>query len=407
MKNLNHQLMKLCRQNRDGSFSTQATRSRILDLSANQLHALGYRHMQATSLKPKHVEALIAHWREQGASTGTLKNRLSALRWWAQKVNRESIIARDNTAYGIGSRTYVAEQSKAQALDQGKLAKIEDAHVRMSVRLQAAFGLRREEAIKFQPVYAMQGDHIQLKSSWTKGGRPRTVPITNDDQRRVLGEARSVGQGRCINTAPPELCATATSLRETNGKGRAIPFTWITTRLCTTALSRADWTGLSSGRRAAIETAYPRAASARPTSATHNQQRTRPRARSDLCGVSRSMKSTSAFAALLPRLVRFRDAPRYLGMDRNRFNGEVRPLLTRIPIGQQGIAFDRLELDAWVEDYISRNGRPAKRSELWDATNHRASRKEAASGGSTRKSKDTEDWRKAAARIISKRRSAI
>jgi site-specific recombinase XerC len=203
MKNLNHQLMKLCRQNRDGSFSTQATRSRILDLSANQLHALGYRHMQATSLKPKHVEALIAHWREQGASTGTLKNRLSALRWWAQKVNRESIIARDNTAYAIGSRKYVAEQSKAQTLDQGKLAKIEDAHVRMSVRLQAAFGLRREEAIKFQPVYAMQGDHIQLKSSWTKGGRPRTVPITNNGQRRVLEEAKGLARGGAL--IPPHL----------------------------------------------------------------------------------------------------------------------------------------------------------------------------------------------------------
>ena len=203
MKNLNHQLMKLCRQNRDGSFSTQATRSRILDLSANQLHALGYRHMQATSLKPKHVEALIDHWREHGASTGTLKNRLSALRWWAQKVNRESTIARDNTAYGIGSRTYVAEQSKAQVFDQGKLAGIEDAHVRMSVSLQAAFGLRREEAIKFQPVYAMQGDHIQLKSSWTKGGRARTVPITNDDQRRLLEEVRALTKGGAL--IPPHL----------------------------------------------------------------------------------------------------------------------------------------------------------------------------------------------------------
>ena len=79
------------------------------------------------------------------------------------------------------------------------------------------------------------------------------------------------------------------------------------------------------------------------------------------------MKSMRASIVLLPRLVRFRDAPAYLGMDRNRFNAEVRPFLTKIPIGQQGIAFDRLELDAWVEDYISRNGRPAKRSELWDA----------------------------------------
>jgi hypothetical protein len=28
---------------------------------------------------------------------------------------------------------------------------------------------------------------------------------------------------------------------------------------------------------------------------------------------------------LLPRLIRFRDAPRYLGMDKNRFNREVHP----------------------------------------------------------------------------------
>ena len=118
------------------------------------------------------------------------------------------------------------------------------------------------------------------------------------------------------------------------------------------------------------------------------------------------MKSMRAAIVLLPRLVRFRDAPGYLGMDRNRFNTEVRPFLTRIPIGQQGIAFDRLELDAWVEEYISRNGRPAKRSELWDAKKHRASKKEAVSGGSTRGSRDTDDWQKAAARIISTRRNA-
>ena len=38
-----------------------------------------------------------------------------------------------------------------------------------------------------------------------------------------------------------------------------------------------------------------------------------------------------------PRLIRFRDVPRYLGMDRNRFNAEVRPYLVEIRIGRQGI----------------------------------------------------------------------
>ena len=36
-----------------------------------------------------------------------------------------------------------------------------------------------------------------------------------------------------------------------------------------------------------------------------------------------------------PRLIRLRDAPSYLGMDRNRFNKEVRPALTELRIGRQ------------------------------------------------------------------------
>ena len=59
---------------------------------------------------------------------------------------------------------------------------------------------------------------------------------------------------------------------------------------------------------------------------------------------------------IAPWLLRFRDAPRYLGMDRNRFNTEVRPHLIEIPIGRQGIAFDRLELDAWVDHREARQG---------------------------------------------------
>ena len=40
---------------------------------------------------------------------------------------------------------------------------------------------------------------------------------------------------------------------------------------------------------------------------------------------------------ITPRLIRFRGAPRYLGMGRNRFNAEVSPYLVEIRIGRQGI----------------------------------------------------------------------
>ncbi|MFW2571663.1 hypothetical protein ACN4Z3_12295 [Legionella sp. 29fVS95] len=79
-------------------------------------------------------------------------------------------------------------------------------------------------------------------------------------------------------------------------------------------------------------------------------------------------------------MIRLRDAPSYLGMDRHRFNEEVRPNLLEIPIGNQGVAFDRLDLDAWVDDYIHCSGRPAvtkQRSlEQWDEKNRPLSLKE-------------------------------
>jgi predicted DNA-binding transcriptional regulator AlpA len=87
---------------------------------------------------------------------------------------------------------------------------------------------------------------------------------------------------------------------------------------------------------------------------------------------------------ITPRIIRFRDAPRYLGMDRNRFNAEVRPYVAEVPIGKQGVGFDRLELDAWFEDYMSRNGRPARKGAFtWDANEYPASSSEEGSGMST------------------------
>jgi hypothetical protein len=40
-------------------------------------------------------------------------------------------------------------------------------------------------------------------------------------------------------------------------------------------------------------------------------------------------------AANPPRFIRLRDPPTYLGMDKNRFNREVRPQLCMIPIGTE------------------------------------------------------------------------
>lgn len=62
---------------------------------------------------------------------------------------------------------------------------------------------------------------------------------------------------------------------------------------------------------------------------------------------------------LQPRVLRAKEAPRYLGMSRTVFNRLVRPCVTEFPIGIQGIGFDRLELDRWLEEHMRCNGCPA------------------------------------------------
>ncbi|MEX2257145.1 MAG: phage integrase N-terminal domain-containing protein [Woeseia sp.] len=186
MRDLNYQLKQLGQNNRDGSFATQAKRAWLLSQIANQLHELGFRGMQARSLKAKHVRALVAHWQNQKLAIGTIKNRMSVLRWWARKVNRQSVIANSNDRYGIGRRQLVATTSKAKDVSTDQLAKITDPYVALSLELQRAFGLRREEAIKFQPKFADRGDHLHLKASWTKGGKARVIPIRTDAQRALI-----------------------------------------------------------------------------------------------------------------------------------------------------------------------------------------------------------------------------
>ncbi|MCU7838976.1 MAG: integrase domain-containing protein [Candidatus Thiodiazotropha sp. (ex Troendleina suluensis)] len=190
MRDLNYQLKKICRQCREGSYATQVNRERTLTLAANQLHDLGYRKLTDRSLKPKHVEALVKLWFDQGLSIGTLKNRMAVIRWWAHKVDKQNVVARSNEHYGIPDRRFITNESKAKSVTQSQLDKVRDEHVRMSLELQQVFGLRREEAMKFQPSFADQGDHIVLKASWTKGGRERVIPVRTETQRDVLNRAR-------------------------------------------------------------------------------------------------------------------------------------------------------------------------------------------------------------------------
>ena len=199
MRDLNYGLKHLVHRANEGSFGTRAARETILQQAANTLHDLGYRNLKPQGIKPKHVDALVKHWQERELSCGTIKNRLAHVRWWANKVGKSGVVARDNDHYDVKRRVYVTGDNKARDLPADQLRNVTDLHVKMSMRLQAEFGLRREESIKFSPSYADKGDKIVLKASWTKGGKAREIPIRTQAQRQLLDEVRRfAGRGALI-----------------------------------------------------------------------------------------------------------------------------------------------------------------------------------------------------------------
>ena len=155
----------------------------ILRLSLEQLSKMGFILRSIDQLKQKHVDKLIQSWKDNQLSSGTIKNRLSALRRVTELSGRGEVV-KINVNYGIQPRKYYSETSKAvHTID---LDKIKDPYVRASLELQKEFGLRREESIKIKPHQADEGLAIRLQGSWTKGGIPRLIPITTQLQRDCL-----------------------------------------------------------------------------------------------------------------------------------------------------------------------------------------------------------------------------
>jgi hypothetical protein len=198
MRDLNYDFKQICRHNRDGSFATQADRGNILDLVADQLHEMGFRGLRAQGFKPKHVESLVQRWLAESLAPGTIKNRMSHFRWLAEKIGKENIVERTNAAYGIADRVYVTNVDKAKDLSVPQLDQLRCPYTRMSLRLEDAFGLRREASIKIVPARADHGDRLVLQPSWNKGGREIVVPIRTAEQRQLLEEAKALANGKSL-----------------------------------------------------------------------------------------------------------------------------------------------------------------------------------------------------------------
>ena len=171
---------------------------------ATQLRDMGYKDLKSPEqLKPKHIWGLVQKWQKEKITPKVIKNRMSTIRWVAQKTGSKKLVADNNAHYGIDKHKYVTNEDKSLKFTDTKINQIPDAHIRVSARLQREFGLRREEATKIMVGKADQGDRLQLEPSWCKGGHGRDIPIRTDEQRAALDDAKAFAGNASL--IPPNL----------------------------------------------------------------------------------------------------------------------------------------------------------------------------------------------------------
>ncbi|MEW6168642.1 MAG: integrase domain-containing protein [Pseudomonadota bacterium] len=199
----------------DGSVASHATqdkRADVLYAGFAELRQLGYRLDSVTSLRGKHVEALVSSWHGRGLSASTIQNNLSIFRTfsaWIGKTGMVEGVARYLGA-GVASRTSIAREDRswsAKGVDvAAKLAEVrsKDARVALQLELSLQFSLRPREAMQLRPTIADKGSYLAVTLG-TKGGRDRVVPIDTAEKRALLERAKTLAAHRSASTSDPAL----------------------------------------------------------------------------------------------------------------------------------------------------------------------------------------------------------
>ena len=191
---------------------TQKKRLDILQLMFAQLRQMGIRLVRVEQLRESHVKKLALRWEEQGLSAATIQNRISTARMFCEWIGKAGMI-KGSEQYVTNpqsvKRTVAAKKDKswkAAGVDVKAMivmVSAYDHYVGMQLRMIAAFGMRREEAVMFKPWASDEGTSIRVREG-TKGGRERSVTITHPYQREEL-DAIKASVKKTAHIGNPEL----------------------------------------------------------------------------------------------------------------------------------------------------------------------------------------------------------
>lgn len=154
-------------------------------------------------IKPAHVKRYFAELRNGGMSAGRMANHASAMRLMCRMIGKSAVVP-SNRELGC-SRTVANRTKNADVrLDVNKAAEVRDQlsdNNQIAYDMARQFGLRQKETLLSHKT-VVHGGVTYLVVEGAKGGRPRQVPITTQDQQEVLSRNaayRSTHGGKLID----------------------------------------------------------------------------------------------------------------------------------------------------------------------------------------------------------------
>jgi integrase len=205
-KSLNEFLRLHNKTRRGGSVASHATssaRRKIILQCLKQLKILDYYLTSIYQLKERHVIALAKFWEIRKLSPATIQTRMSVLRVLCNERLKKPGMIQGTECYFSSNfnikRSSIATVDKSwEAMDINFESTLNIVHgydpfVALCLEFMRAFGLRKKEAIMFQPHLSYAGILIYI-SKGSKNGRKRMVSVLTEKQLDLIMKARKITQ---------------------------------------------------------------------------------------------------------------------------------------------------------------------------------------------------------------------
>ena len=197
-KNLEQQIKKIAKHNRQGSFKTK---ERYLEANKRFCKHLAenFKVQKFCNIQDKHLESYVKHCQERGLSASTIKTDLGAIRFYHDKTEGAKYSLSGNDRFDLAKRSfggvdrswtqkeYSAFKEICQKYNQERVLAVATLARNEGLRIHETFKIDRASAEN-----AFRTDYLHIVG---KGGKEREVPLSAESKELLKGIVENTERG--------------------------------------------------------------------------------------------------------------------------------------------------------------------------------------------------------------------